>query len=397
MVGPEQQRRDRRTVRGRGPQDPERRIQHLWVSRVAQPEMVVGLGDVQAGRPQFGDRLGDGRRGLIDHQVVPLVVDVEGGVGAVVVVVGGDRDLQPIGHRRADQRRHPLTDDIAVSAEDHVEVGGDHDRDVLALLGLERHRRDLHVVVDPVRVGVAIAHRHTALVPRGHEEPGRERVLRIGNHPGEVVVGTVDRRQHRPGRRADLDHGGSAVRPRLARDLRRRRRRRDNRHRQHPDQHRHTEHPLQHEPRQYGCRRRTRARGHVEPTGDIPPLPPSGAVGQEQVRGVSATPGSTAGSEPDCRPSAVRTSRWRNRNARSSNRLRRSQPVTSSLHLLALHGPQAGTTLSSVYRPPREIASTQSRCSGRSVAPQYAHPPHVARSAIHCTPVRSWSTRAIRR
>ena len=36
------------------------------------------------------------------------------------------------------------------------------------------------------------------------------------------------------------------------------------------------------------------------------------------------------------------------RKARSSNRLRRSQPVTSSLHLLALQEPQAGAMLSSV-------------------------------------------------
>ena len=68
--------------------------------------------------------------------------------------------------------------------------------------------------------------------------------------------------------------------------------------------------------------------------------------------------------------SASPISRCRSRNARSSRRLRRSQPVTSSLHLLALHDPHAGATLSSVYRPPREIGSTQSRCSGRSVAPQ---------------------------
>jgi hypothetical protein len=38
--------------------------------------------------------------------------------------------------------------------------------------------------------------------------------------------------------------------------------------------------------------------------------------------------------------------------------------------LLVLHDAQAGTTLSIVYRPPREIAMTQSRCSGLSDAPQ---------------------------
>jgi len=55
---------------------------------------------------------------------------------------------------------------------------------------------------------------------------------------------------------------------------------------------------------------------------------------------------------------------------RSSSRFRRIQAVTSSLHLLVLHEAHAGTTLSTVYRPPREIAMTQSRCNGLSVAPQ---------------------------
>jgi hypothetical protein len=40
------------------------------------------------------------------------------------------------------------------------------------------------------------------------------------------------------------------------------------------------------------------------------------------------------------------------------------------LHLLVLQDAQAGTTLSIVYRPPRDIAMTQSRCSDLSVAPQ---------------------------
>ena len=39
---------------------------------------------------------------------------------------------------------------------------------------------------------------------------------------------------------------------------------------------------------------------------------------------------------------------WRNRKARSSRRLRRSQPVTSSLHLLVLHERHVGTTDSPV-------------------------------------------------
>ena len=46
--------------------------------------------------------------------------------------------------------------------------------------------------------------------------------------------------------------------------------------------------------------------------------------------------------------SAVWISRWRMWKARSSNLLRRSQLVTSSLHLLVLQGPHAGAMLSSV-------------------------------------------------
>ncbi len=49
--------------------------------------------------------------------------------------------------------------------------------------------------------------------------------------------------------------------------------------------------------------------------------------------------------------SAVVISRCRNRKARSSSRFRRSQPVTSSLHLLVLQERQAGTMLSSRVSP----------------------------------------------
>lgn len=51
---------------------------------------------------------------------------------------------------------------------------------------------------------------------------------------------------------------------------------------------------------------------------------------------------------PHAARSAARTSAWRSRNARSSSRRRRSHAVTSRLHLLALHEPHAGTTLSTV-------------------------------------------------
>jgi hypothetical protein len=87
-------------------------------------------------------------------------------------------------------------------------------------------------------------------------------------------------------------------------------------------------------------------------------------------RFVSGVAGSASGSADRLSWSGIRSSTWRSRKARSSSRFRRSQPVTSSLHLLVLQDGQAGTTFSSVYRPPRESGSTQSRCSGLSVAPQ---------------------------
>jgi hypothetical protein len=73
----------------------------------------------------------------------------------------------------------------------------------------------------------------------------------------------------------------------------------------------------------------------------------------------------------------------RNRNAFSSSFLRRIQLVTSVLHLLVLHDRQLGTTLASAYRPPRDIGSTQSFCSGVPIAPQYAQPPHADFRASH--------------
>jgi hypothetical protein len=72
-----------------------------------------------------------------------------------------------------------------------------------------------------------------------------------------------------------------------------------------------------------------------------------------------------------------------------------SEPTGDFVIALAgVAGGQAGTTLSRVYRPPRESASMRSRCSGLSVAPQYAQPPQAARSAVHCSLVRSCTTRA---
>ena len=87
----------------------------------------------------------------------------------------------------------------------------------------------------------------------------------------------------------------------------------------------------------------------------------------------------------------------RNRNRASSSFLRRIQLVTSVLHLLVLHERQHGTTLASSYRPPRDIASTQSLCRGVSIAPQYAQPPQANFSASHCKSVRSCTFAAIRR
>jgi hypothetical protein len=99
----------------------------------------------------------------------------------------------------------------------------------------------------------------------------------------------------------------------------------------------------------------------------------SHAIGKAS-RFVSGAAGSASGSADTFSGSAIRSSTWRSSKARSSSRFRRSQPVTSSLHLLVLQEGQAGTTFSSVYRPSRDSGGTQSRRSGLSVAPQ-AHPP----------------------
>ena len=132
---------------------------------------MVGLGDVQPCRAKLVDRLDDRRRRLVDHQVVPLVVDIEGGVGTVVVVVGRDGEFQLTGDLGPDEVGDALADHLSVGAEDHVQVGGDDDRDLLAALGLEGDRGHLHVVVDPVRIAVAVADGHPALIPLRHEQP----------------------------------------------------------------------------------------------------------------------------------------------------------------------------------------------------------------------------------
>ncbi len=65
------------------------------------------------------------------------------------------------------------------------------------------------------------------------------------------------------------------------------------------------------------------------------------------------------------------------RKAGSSSRRLRIHEVTSECHLLALQERQAGTTFVRVYRPPREMGSTQSFWSADSCVPQYAQPPHA--------------------
>ena len=95
--------------------------------------------------------------------------------------------------------------------------------------------------------------------------------------------------------------------------------------------------------------------------------------------------------------SSESTSTQRVRKARSSRRLRRIQAVTSRFPLLALHGPQAGTTLPSVYLPPRDIGSTQSRCRLATAALQYAQDPQSRCRSVHSSSVRSLLACATRR
>ena len=56
-------------------------------------------------------------------------------------------------------------------------------------------------------------------------------------------------------------------------------------------------------------------------------------------------------------------------NGDGCDRMRRDGRLPAILSA-QMQEPQAGTMLSRVYRPPREIGSTQSRWSGRSAAPQ---------------------------
>ena len=72
----------------------------------------------------------------------------------------------------------------------------------------------------------------------------------------------------------------------------------------------------------------------------LPPLSPTG--------GGRARPSASVDQRSDETAHERVISRWRSRNERSSSRFRRSQPVTSSLHLLVLQERQAGTMLSSV-------------------------------------------------
>ena len=80
-------------------------------------------------------------------------------------------------------------------------------------------------------------------------------------------------------------------------------------------------------------------------------LDPQGMFLNDHLRAAVRLSGGSVRTPPDTASGhsiTARTSIWRSRKARSSSRLRRSQPVTSSLHLLALHDRQAGTTLESV-------------------------------------------------
>jgi hypothetical protein len=104
----------------------------------------------------------------------------------------------------------------------------------------------------------------------------------------------------------------------------------------------------------------------------------------------------TASTQPASAASALLISACRSRKRASSSFLRRIQLVTSVLHLLVLHDRQHGTTFASSYRPPREMANTQSFCSGVPAAPQYAQPPHATFKASHCESVRSWIFAAMR-
>ena len=107
----------------------------------------------------------------------------------------------------------------------------------------------------------------------------------------------------------------------------------------------------------------------------------SHAIGKAS-RFVSGAAGSASGSADTFSGSAIRSSTWRSSKARSSSRFRRSQPVTSSSHLLVLQEGHAGTTFSSVYRPSRDSGGTQSRAAACPSLRRRIHP-----KGLECGPL----------
>ena len=71
---------------------------------------------------------------------------------------------------------HLGADRVGVGPEDHVEVGGEEGHHLLVARPLEREGTGPHVVVHPVRLGVAVADRDPAVVPLGDEHARRHRV-----------------------------------------------------------------------------------------------------------------------------------------------------------------------------------------------------------------------------
>ena len=208
---------DHPAVHAGGLEDVHAWVDDLRVGAVVHAEPVPALAHPQAGRAQAGDGFDDGGGRPVDHRVVPGVVHVEGGVRTVVVVGRADEDLDLTAPGGGQAALHLGADRVGVGAEDHVEVGGQEGHHLPIARSLEGEGPRPHVVVHPVGLGIAVAHRDPTVVPRRDEHARRHRVGRAGEPLAEVGDATVDPREHRAARGPGEDDPSGVRRRRGAR------------------------------------------------------------------------------------------------------------------------------------------------------------------------------------
>ena len=168
------------------------------------PNQCCAGSDAQARARSVIDCVGDRGRSLVGHVLVPGVVDVERGVGALVVVRRGHDDGEPPGLAARHERHHLPADPVGVVAEDHVQIAAHQHRDLVGAQVLDGHRGDAQVVVHPVGHRVAVADRDAPVVPLRYEHTRIDRVGPPREWLSEIVLPPVDEWEHRARCRADL-------------------------------------------------------------------------------------------------------------------------------------------------------------------------------------------------